>query len=227
MYLVEYPPGAVGSLHVHPQPCVGYVLEGRFESAFGDGPTTVVRAGQGFADITHERHRFRNPDIARVLRFIVAGTFHRDEPLIQDVPGEASFPSAAAEVSSPTDDSDGPTASSAAKPPPEVKRTLLAQKDIPDLPGMESRIYVVEFPPGAASPLHTHPVQGVGYVLEGSFESAFGNDPPTVKRAGESFVDMPGRVHHFRNSDSTRALRFILAGTFHKGDPLMQIVTQE
>jgi quercetin dioxygenase-like cupin family protein len=117
----------------------------------------------------------------------------------------------------------------AAKSPPAtdaVQRSLLATHPLTELPGWESRIYLIDFPPGAESPLHEHPVAGIGYVLEGTFESAFGEGPATTKHAGESFVDLPLQPHHFRNPDSQHHLRFVIAGTFRKGDPLFRPLTQ-
>ena len=73
------------------------------------------------------------------------------------------------------------------------------------------------FPPGAASPPHVHTTQATGYVLEGAFESSFDDQPATIKRAGDAFVDVPGRTHHFKNADPGRPLRFILSGTFAEG----------
>ena len=108
----------------------------------------------------------------------------------------------------------------------EVKRTLLTQKELADSPGLESRIYLIEFPPGRESKLHLHTVVGVGYVLEGRFESAFGDGPTMTKHAGEGFVDLAGSIHHFRNSDPMRQLRFIVTGTFHKDEPLFQPLAQ-
>lgn len=110
--------------------------------------------------------------------------------------------------------------------PQSVERTLLTSRDLTELPGWESRIYLIDFPPGAESALHEHPVVGVGYVLEGSFESAFGEEPTTTKHAGESFVDLPHRPHRFRNPDNQHHLRFVIAGTFRKGDPLFTPVTR-
>ena len=120
----------------------------------------------------------------------------------------------------------GSTAASGATTPQpgEVKRTLLQSQDLPDAPGMESRLYLIEFPPSAASKPHTHSTQAVGYVLEGRFESAFGDGPTVVKAAGEAFVDLPGLPHRFRNADSQKPLRFIIAGVFHKGEPLFQVI---
>jgi quercetin dioxygenase-like cupin family protein len=220
LYLVEYPPGVEAGAHTHTEQCVGYVLEGRFASAYGDGPISVKQAGEGFVDLPSGAHHFKNLDPARPLRFLVTGTFRKEEPLLRPVSDATGFAPGAA-----------PAVPEAAALPPfgpvtEVKRSLLVQQEISDLPGMESRIYLMEFPPGAASKLHLHTTQGIGYVLEGSFESAFGDEHPTVKRAGEGFVDVPNRPHHFRNPAPDRPLRFVFAGTFHKDEPLFQILPQ-
>ncbi|HET6336206.1 MAG TPA: cupin domain-containing protein [Polyangiales bacterium] len=108
----------------------------------------------------------------------------------------------------------------------EIRRELLVSKDLPELPGWESRLYLVEFPAGAQSLVHEHPVAGVGYVLDGSFESAFGDAPATVVHAGHGFVDLPHEPHHFRNPDPSLPLRFVIAGTFRKGDPLFRALPQ-
>jgi len=107
----------------------------------------------------------------------------------------------------------------------EVTRVLLSHQDVADMPGFESRLYLIEFPPGAASKPHIHSIPGLGYVLEGSFESSYDGDAPTVTREGESFVDTPNRVHHFRNPDPARRLRFTLAGTFRKGEALFRLAS--
>ena len=226
IYLIEYPPGVAAQLHAHTEQTVGYVLEGRFESGFGNAPVTVTRAGEGFVETPHEPHRFRNPDGTRPLRFVVAGAFHKDEPLIQPLPGATGFASAPERTSSASTDAVLQVPGSSEERVTEVRRTLLAQKGIPDLPGLESRMYLVEFPPGAESKVHVHAAQGIGYVVEGTFESSFGDGPVTVKRAGDGFVDTPGKPHHFRNPDSARPLRFVFAGTFHKDEPTFQVVAQ-
>ena len=100
---------------------------------------------------------------------------------------------------------------------------LLSHEDVAGLPGFESRLYLIEFPPGAASKPHIHSIPGLGYVIEGSFESSYDADAPTTTHAGESFVDVPNRVHHFRNPDPARRLRFTLAGTFRKGEALFRL----
>ena len=105
-----------------------------------------------------------------------------------------------------------------------VRRELLIQRDLPELPGWETRLSLIEFPPGTASPLHDHPVLAAGYVLEGAFESGFGEGQATVTRAGQGFVDLPNEPHRFRNVDPSRPLRFVVSGTFRKGDPLFRLL---
>lgn len=220
LYLVEYPPGAQADAHTHTEQCAGYVIEGSFASSYGDGPATVKHTAEAFIDLPGQVHHFKNLDSARPLRFLVAGSFRKEEPLlrpISDGQGSATGAEPPAPASVPEPPS-GPVA--------EVKRSLLAQQEIADLPGMESRIYLMEFPPGAASKLHLHTAQGIGYVLEGSFESAFGDDPVVTKRAGDGFVDTPGKPHHFRNPDPARPLRFVFAGMFHKDEPLFKVLSE-
>lgn len=218
LYLVEYPPGAEADAHTHTEQCAGYVIEGSFASAYGNGPATVKHTAEGFIDLPGQPHHFKNLDPARPLRFLVAGTFRKEEPLMRPVSGGQGFATGAAPIA--------PVPAPPLGPVTEVKRSLLAQQEIPDLPGMESRIYLMEFPPGAASKLHLHTAQGIGYVLQGSFESAFGDDPVVTKRAGDGFVDTPGRPHHFRNPDPTQPLRFVFAGTFHKDEPLFKVLSE-
>jgi quercetin dioxygenase-like cupin family protein len=103
--------------------------------------------------------------------------------------------------------------------PREIRRTLLSEQPIADLPGWDTRLYLIEYPPGAAAPPHVHPAVGVGYVLTGRFESAFEGEPPIVVEEGQSFVDAANVVHTlFRNPDSERPLRFLIAYTMRRGE---------
>jgi quercetin dioxygenase-like cupin family protein len=50
----------------------------------------------------------------------------------------------------------------------EAKVTQLMSKDLPNLPGKEGLMIVVEYPPGSSDPIHRHNANGFIYVLEGS-----------------------------------------------------------
>lgn len=103
-----------------------------------------------------------------------------------------------------------------------ISRTLLDQADLPDLPGWETRLFLIEYGPGVAAPKHHHPVGGVGYVLSGTFESAFEGEKPTIVREGQQFRDLP-QVSHvlFRNTDRSKPLKFLILYVVRKGEPVL------
>ena len=114
-----------------------------------------------------------------------------------------------------------PLGAAQASPAPSstaITRRLLDKREVAGAPGLETQLWLIEYPPGAAAPVHHHPVVGIGYVVEGEFESAFGHEPPVRVKAGQSFVD-PARVEHrlFRNVSAERPLKFIVTYTIPAG----------
>ena len=110
----------------------------------------------------------------------------------------------------------------ASAPAQPITRTLLEHRDLPELPGWETRLYLIEYGPGVSAPLHHHPVPSFGYVFSGSFESAFGDQPPVVVREGQSFVDEAVTPHTlFRNLDPARPLRFVVSYVVQKAAPVV------
>jgi len=89
---------------------------------------------------------------------------------------------------------------------------------------MKTQLWQIEYPPGASAPSHHHPVVGIGYVMEGAFDSGFAGAPLTHVSAGQSFVD-PARIEHrvFRNASSRRALKFLVAYTIPDGTPIVEM----
>lgn len=102
-----------------------------------------------------------------------------------------------------------------------IRRTVVASHPLPDMPGWELRMLLVEYPPGAVAAPHSHPVVGAGYVLEGEFESAWGDDGSgaTITRQGEPFVDRARERHLFRNASATSPLRFLVTYAIPVGTP--------
>src|SRR3954466_6748710 len=103
------------------------------------------------------------------------------------------------------------SAAQTSSPSAGISRKLLEERPVEDAPGMVTQLWLIEYPPGASAPVHHHPVAGIGYVLEGAFDSTFAGQPPVHVSAGQSFVD-PARVEHrsFRNSSSDHPLRFVV-----------------
>ena len=56
--LVEYEPGGSSPAHTHPDSAFIYatVLEGAIRSQVNDGPVTVYRAGESFAELPGDHH---------------------------------------------------------------------------------------------------------------------------------------------------------------------------
>lgn len=105
-----------------------------------------------------------------------------------------------------------------------ISRTLLDQSDLRDLPGWETRMYLIEYAPGVAAPPHHHPAAGVGYVVSGSFESAFEGGETSEVREGQSFRDLPNVPHvMFKNTSATKPLKFVISYVVRKGAPVLVV----
>ncbi len=55
----------------------------------------------------------------------------------------------------------------------EITRQLLQTAPVEGMPGWETRLFLIIYPAGADGSGHSHPVPGIGYVLEGTMVSAF------------------------------------------------------
>ncbi|MGB8028764.1 MAG: cupin domain-containing protein [Terracidiphilus sp.] len=102
-----------------------------------------------------------------------------------------------------------------------IQRKLLCSSAVEGLPGWETRLYLIEYPPGADGSGHHHPVVGLGYILSGIILSAFGDDPAIEIHAGEAFQDDAHRIHTIsRNASETDPLRFVIAYTVKQDEPI-------
>jgi quercetin dioxygenase-like cupin family protein len=105
--------------------------------------------------------------------------------------------------------------------PAPIRRNLLCAAPVEGLPGWETRLYLIEYAPGADGSGHFHPVVGAGYMLSGTILSAFGSESPIAIHAGESFVDKAHEVHAIsKNASKTEPLRFVIAYTVKVGEPV-------
>jgi quercetin dioxygenase-like cupin family protein len=103
----------------------------------------------------------------------------------------------------------------------DIRRSLLRSSLVEGLPGWETRLYLIEYPPGADGSGHHHPVVGLGYMLRGTILSAFGDEEPITIREGESFLDAAHQIHTVsRNASKTEQLCFVIAYTVKQGAPV-------
>ena len=94
--------------------------------------------------------------------------------------------------------------SSPIKPPAETVVPIFRQA-IPNVPGKSLIAAVVTYPPGGASPAHTHPASAFiyAYVLSGEIRSQVDAAPARTYRPGESWQEVPG-AHHTVSANASR-----------------------
>jgi quercetin dioxygenase-like cupin family protein len=94
-----------------------------------------------------------------------------------------------------------------------AKVTLVADHELPNVPGKSLRAVLVEYSPGAGSPSHRHPSSAFIYarVLEGAIRSKVNDAPERTYQAGESWTERPGDHHQVSQNASTTAPAKLLA----------------
>ena len=102
----------------------------------------------------------------------------------------------------------------------DASRVELSRNEIPGSNDRELVMFLLTLPPGGAAPIHKHPGIGVGYVLQGAYESQYEGEPLKRFAAGEAIYDIQNTPHLIaRNGSSTEPLRFIMAFVVRKGEP--------
>jgi len=112
------------------------------------------------------------------------------------------------------------TTGTAMAQPPTV--TSLMSKDLPEQPGKEVLMLMVEHAPGGSSPSHRHNAHAVVYVLEGSVVMQLKGGKEVTLTAGQTFYEGPGDVHVVdRNASSTKPAKFVVFMIKGKGAPAL------
>jgi quercetin dioxygenase-like cupin family protein len=106
--------------------------------------------------------------------------------------------------------------------PKEAKVTPLFSKDLPDLPGKEGLMLMVEYPPGSSDPIHRHDANAFVYVLEGSIVMQVRGGKEVTLTAGQTFYEGPDDVHVVgRNARQTKPAKFVVFMVKDKGAPVV------
>jgi quercetin dioxygenase-like cupin family protein len=105
---------------------------------------------------------------------------------------------------------------------PGIKRTDLQRHDL-SAPGREAIQARVEFEPGAAFGMHTHPGEEIIYVLEGSLEYQVEGKPPVTLKAGDVLFIPAGTIHAAKNVGSDHGAE-LATYVVEKGKPLVVMV---
>lgn len=109
--------------------------------------------------------------------------------------------------------------------PPHAEVTPVMSKDLPDFPGKEALMIIVDYPPGAVDPVHRHDADGFIYVLEGSIVMQVKGGPETVLKPGDSFYEGPDDIHTVgRNASKTEPAKFLVVLLKNKNAPVLTLV---
>ena len=104
----------------------------------------------------------------------------------------------------------------------ELKVTSLMSKDLPENPGKEMLMIIVEHAPGGSSPIHRHNAHAMVYVLEGSVVMQVKGGKPVTLTPGQTFYEGPDDVHLVdRNASSTKPAKFLVVLIKDKGAPAL------
>jgi quercetin dioxygenase-like cupin family protein len=104
----------------------------------------------------------------------------------------------------------------------------LMNKDLVDSDGREVSMFVVEYPPRNADPVHTHDAQAFVYVLEGRVVMQVKGGKPVTLGVGETFYEGPDDVHIVgRNASDTAPAKLLVFMVKQKGAPILTPVPSQ
>lgn len=99
--------------------------------------------------------------------------------------------------------------------------TALMTQPLPDVPGREVRITLLERAPLVASPAHHHPGHYTfGYVVEGDYAFGVNGQPPRILHAGDVFYEPPGAIHSTSaNTSPDKKLKIVVFMVADRNNP--------
>ena len=111
----------------------------------------------------------------------------------------------------------GALTAQASEPPQPVVKPIM-QKDLADVPGRESLMLLVEYPPGSVEHVHRHDAHAFVYVLEGSIVMGVRGGKEVTLTPGQTFYEGPNDVHTVgRNASTTKPAKFVVVLVKKKG----------
>jgi quercetin dioxygenase-like cupin family protein len=100
-----------------------------------------------------------------------------------------------------------------------IKRTELQRHDM-SVAGYETIQVRVDFEPGKAFGMHSHPGEEIINVLEGSLEYVIEGEPPVILKAGQVLFIPAGKNHSAKNVGKGKASE-LATYIVQKGKPLV------
>ena len=96
--------------------------------------------------------------------------------------------------------------------------TPVMLKELADIPGKETLVITVDYPPGCVEAVHRHDAHAFVYVLEGSIVMQVKGSAPVTLGPGQTFYEGPNDIHAVgRNASSTKPAKFLVVIVKNKG----------
>lgn len=100
--------------------------------------------------------------------------------------------------------------------------TEVMTKALPDIPGKEALMLVVDYPPGGADPVHRHDASAFVYVLEGTIVMQVKGGKEVTLKPGQTFYEGPDDIHTVgRNASQTEPAKFVVVLIKKQGAPAL------
>lgn len=103
----------------------------------------------------------------------------------------------------------------------EPKVTQLMSKTMPNLPGKEGMMLLVEYPPGGADPIHRHNAHAFVYVLEGTVIMQLKGGKEVTLTPGQTFYEGLDVHTVGRNASKTKPAKFVVFLVKEEGVPAL------
>ncbi|WP_316156605.1 cupin domain-containing protein [Cupriavidus sp. BIC8F] len=105
---------------------------------------------------------------------------------------------------------------------PEASVAPLLKEALPEYPGKEAEMIIVEYPPGSVDPVHRHDAHAFVYVLEGSIIMGLKGGKEVTLKPGDTFHEGPNDIHTVgRNASKTQPAKFVVFLIKNKGAPIL------
>jgi quercetin dioxygenase-like cupin family protein len=101
---------------------------------------------------------------------------------------------------------------------------------IPNIPGKSLVVLEVDYPPGTASPPHTHAKSAFiyAYVLSGEIQSRVNDGATRTYKAGESWSEPPNARHQIsRNASKTKPATLLAVFVVNSDDKVLTTPTSD
>jgi quercetin dioxygenase-like cupin family protein len=105
--------------------------------------------------------------------------------------------------------------------------TRLMTQDLPDVPGKEGMIEIVDFAPGESSQVHRHNCDLFVYVLEGTVQSQLKGGALLTLDTGGVYYESPTDIHLVsRNASATEPAKLACFYVKAKGTPPTEMLPE-